>query len=188
MDLTLRSSLEDPLLEVMNFLNEVVLRYPGAISFAPGRPSERHFDVERSLDRAALWVESNARATGRSSREVWNDLGQYNRTNGIIHELIARQLAVDEGIDAAAETIVVTAGCQEAMAILLLGLIDPAADALLVSDPTYIGITHRNHRAGADHGAHPGPGSHRRARSRARGGSGRYRAGPAPGAAPTRAL
>ncbi len=141
MDLTLRSGLEDPLLEVMNFLNEVVLRYPGAISFAPGRPSERHFDVERSLDRATVWVESNARATGRSSREVWNDLGQYNRTNGIIHELIARQLAVDEGIDAAAEAIVVTAGCQEAMAILLLGLIDPAADALLVSDPTYIGIT-----------------------------------------------
>lgn len=141
MEVTPRSSLDDPLLEVMNFLNEVVLRFPGAISFAPGRPSERHFDVERSLDQAAVWVESNARATGRSPREVWNDLGQYNRTNGIINELIARQLAVDEGIEAAPEAIVVTTGCQEAMVILLLGLIDPAADALLVSDPTYIGIT-----------------------------------------------
>ena len=35
----------------------------------------------------------------------------------------------------------VTSGCQEAMAILLAGLFDPARDALLVSDPTYIGIT-----------------------------------------------
>ncbi len=141
MDITLRSGLGDPLLEVMNFLNEVVLRYPGAISFAPGRPSERHFDVERSLDQVAVWVESEARATGRSPRAVWNDLGQYNRTNGIINELIARQLAIDEGIEAAPESIVVTTGCQEGMLLLLLGLIDPAVDALLVSDPTYIGIT-----------------------------------------------
>ncbi len=140
MDVTLEGRLADPLLDVMNFLNEVVIRYPGAISFAPGRPSERHFDVEGSLARAAPWVESTSRATGRSAREVWNDLGQYNRTNGIIHDLISRQLAADEGIRAAAESIVVTTGCQEAMVILLLGLIDPAADALLISDPAYIGI------------------------------------------------
>jgi (S)-3,5-dihydroxyphenylglycine transaminase len=140
MDVTLASRLADPLLDVMNFLNEVVIRYPGAISFAPGRPAERHFDVEGSLDRAHLWVESSARATGRSPREVWNDLGQYNKTNGIINELIARQLALDENIDAAPESIVVTTGCQEAMVILLLGLIDPVADALLISDPAYIGI------------------------------------------------
>jgi len=140
MDITLDGRLDAPLLGVMNFLNEVVLRYPAAISFAPGRPSERHFDVEGSLDRAALWVDSRSRASGRSVREVWNDLGQYNRTNGIIHELIARQLAVDEGIDAAPESIVVTTGCQEGMAVLLLGLIDPAADAILISDPSYIGI------------------------------------------------
>jgi (S)-3,5-dihydroxyphenylglycine transaminase len=117
-----------------------MIRFPGAISFAPGRPSERHFDVERSLERAALWVESSAQASGLSPREVWDDLGQYNKTNGIINALIARQLAADEGIAASPESIVVTAGCQEAMVILLLGLIDPAADALLVSDPTYIGI------------------------------------------------
>jgi (S)-3,5-dihydroxyphenylglycine transaminase len=140
MDITVKGCLDHPLLDVMSFLNEVVSRFPAAISFAPGRPSERHFDVERSLDRAALWVEHSARESGRSPREVWDDLGQYNKTNGIINGLIARQLAADEGIAAAPESIVVTAGCQEAMAILLLGLIDPAADALLLSDPTYIGI------------------------------------------------
>jgi len=140
MDITLRSSLADPLLDVMNFLNEVVLRYPDAVSFAPGRPSERFFDVEGSLGRAALWVESRAAASGASERAVWNDLGQYNKTNGIINDLIARQLAADEGIAALPESILVTTGCQEGMAILLLGLIDPAGDALLVSDPAYIGV------------------------------------------------
>ena len=140
MDITLRSSLADPLLDVMNFLNEVVHRYPDAVSFAPGRPSERFFDVEGSLGRAAPWVASRAAASGVSERAVWNDLGQYNKTNGIINDLIARQLAADEGIAAPPESIMVTTGCQEGMAILLLGLIDPAGDALLVSDPAYIGV------------------------------------------------
>jgi (S)-3,5-dihydroxyphenylglycine transaminase len=140
MEITLKSWLADPLLDVMNFLNEVVLRYPEAVSFAPGRPSERFFDVEGSLGAAAGWVEARARDSGLSQRAVWNDLGQYNKTNGIINDLIARQLAADEGIAAAPESIVVTTGCQEGMAILLLGLIDPAEDALLVSDPAYIGV------------------------------------------------
>jgi (S)-3,5-dihydroxyphenylglycine transaminase len=140
MEITLKGWLADPLLDVMNFLNEVVLRYPRAVSFAPGRPAERHFDVERSLGAASRWVEWRALAAGTPPRAVWNDLGQYNKTNGIINDLIARQLANDEGIAAAPESIVVTTGCQEGMAILLLGLIDPAADALLVSDPAYIGI------------------------------------------------
>jgi (S)-3,5-dihydroxyphenylglycine transaminase len=140
MNIILKGCLGDPLLDVMNFLNEVVLRHPQAISFAPGRPAERHFDVERSLGQAARWVDERANASGQPARAVWNGLGQYGRTNGIIHDLIARQLAADEGIEAAPESIVVTTGCQEGMAILLMTLIDPASDALLVSDPTYIGI------------------------------------------------
>jgi (S)-3,5-dihydroxyphenylglycine transaminase len=140
MEITLKGWLADPLLDVMNFLNEVVHRYPRAVSFAPGRPSERHFDVERSLGAASRWVEARALASGTPPRAVWNDIGQYNKTNGVINDLIARQLAQDEGIAAAPESILVTTGCQEGMAILLLGLIDPAEDALLVSDPAYIGI------------------------------------------------
>lgn len=140
MDIALKGCFADPLLDVMNFLNEVVHRYPEAVSFAPGRPAERHFDVEASLAGARVWVEHHAARTGLAPETVWNDLGQYNKTNGIINDLIARQLAADEGIDAAPGSIIVTTGCQEGMAILLLGLLDPATDALLVSDPTYIGI------------------------------------------------
>ena len=42
---TLHSSLLDPALESMNFLNEIASRYPDAISFASGRPCEQFFDV-----------------------------------------------------------------------------------------------------------------------------------------------
>lgn len=140
MDVTLKGCLGDPLLEVMNFLNEVVLRYPGAVSFAPGRPSESHFDVEGSLGKARVYVDHRAATAGLDARAVWNDLGQYNKTNGIINDLVARQIANDEAIRAEPSSVVVTCGCQEGMVILLIGLFDPATDALLVSDPSYIGI------------------------------------------------
>src|SRR6185295_4589329 len=141
MEIILKPCFQDPLLEVMNFLNEVVMRYPRAVSFAPGRPAEQHFDVEASLARVPAFVAHRAAARGVSELAVYNELGQYNRTNGIIHDLIARQLEIDEGIRTTPEAIVVTAGCQEGMAILLAGLFDPATDVLLASDPTYIGIT-----------------------------------------------
>jgi (S)-3,5-dihydroxyphenylglycine transaminase len=140
MQVTLKSCFVDPLLEVMNFLNEVVLRYPGAISFAPGRPAERHFDVALSVAKIELFVADRAAADQLPAAAVYAGLGQYNRTNGIINELIARQLELDHGIHVAAASIMVTSGCQEAMTVLLAGLFD-AGDVLLVSDPTYIGIT-----------------------------------------------
>lgn len=141
MRLTLKQCFADPALSVMNFLNEVMLEYPEAISFAPGRPAERFFDVEGSLAGFGRFVDERAAATGAPRREVADRLGQYGRTNGIIHDLVARQLALDEGIDVDPRAIMLTTGCQEAMAILLTGLFDPVRDALLVSDPTYIGIT-----------------------------------------------
>jgi (S)-3,5-dihydroxyphenylglycine transaminase len=140
-EIELKPCFGHPLLDVMNFLNEVVLRHPGAISFAPGRPTEKHFDVEGSLGKAKAFVAHRAKALGWPEAAVWNDLGQYNKTNGIINDLIARQLAVDEGIEVAPASIMVTQGCQEAMVVLLLGLFEAGRDVLLVSDPTYIGIT-----------------------------------------------
>jgi (S)-3,5-dihydroxyphenylglycine transaminase len=137
----LRDCFFDPLMDVMNFLNEIVLDYPEAISFAPGRPPADHFDVENSLRAIKRFVRFAANNGGCAEQRVWQDLGQYNRTNGIIRDLISDQLANDEGIRVPAESIIVTVGAQEAMAIALSGLFDPASDVLLVSDPTYIGIT-----------------------------------------------
>jgi len=111
--IALKAALGDESLDVMNFLNEVVLRYPQAVSFAPGRPAEEHFDVEGSLAKIALWVDREARQSGRARGAVFADLGQYGKTNGIIKDLIAGQLAEDEGIVVAPESIVITAGAQE---------------------------------------------------------------------------
>lgn len=137
----LRDSLGHPSLGVMNFLNEVVGRYPEAISFAPGRPWEELFDVEQALGGIGRWVDHRAAAGDGSRQEVYGALGQYGRTNGILGEAIARHLEADEGIVVAPRSVMVTCGCQEAMAVLLMGLFEPGRDVLLVSDPTYIGIT-----------------------------------------------
>ena len=139
--LVLGGAFEDPILDVMNFLNEVVQRYPRAVSFAPGRPAEELFDVEGSLGAIPRFVAWRAERRGTDVRAVYRELGQYGATNGIFKELIAAQLAADENLRADPESIVVTCGCQEAMALLLLTLFRPGRDVLLASDPTYIGIT-----------------------------------------------
>src|SRR5687768_13470600 len=138
---TVNRALATPLLGAMNFLNEITQQYPAAISFAPGRPLESHFEVEHGLASIARYVDHVARETGLPAGDVLRRLGQYGRTNGQIGRLISRHLEKDEGIAAAAEAIVVTSGAQEAMMILLQALFDPGRDVLLVSDPTYIGIT-----------------------------------------------
>jgi (S)-3,5-dihydroxyphenylglycine transaminase len=136
-----RDAVSDERSDVMNFLNEITAEFPDAISFAPGRPLESLFGVEEHLNGVDLYVRMSAAQTGRSLGAVWSELGQYCRTNGLIGDTIATQLRRDEGIDVPPEAIVTTVGAQEAMAIVLAGLFDPARDILLVRDPTYVGIT-----------------------------------------------
>jgi (S)-3,5-dihydroxyphenylglycine transaminase len=137
----LRDCFSDPLLDAMNFLNEITLDFPKAISFAPGRPLEQLFHVEDHLNGISDFVAESAHQDGTSPQQVWQELGQYNRTNGTINALIAKHLEIDEGINVDPSSIIVTVGAQEAMAILMAGLFDPQRDILLASDPTYIGIT-----------------------------------------------
>ncbi|MDQ7910890.1 PLP-dependent aminotransferase family protein [Phytohabitans sp. ZYX-F-186] len=125
----------------MNFLNEVTARFPGAVSFAPGRPYDEPFDptvVAGYLDAYAKYLE---RDRGLSQRQVGAVLFQYGRTKGQIHELVAATVAGDEGIEVPAESIVVTVGAQEGMLLALRALFRDPADVLLVASPCYIGIT-----------------------------------------------
>lgn len=137
----LNACLADPLLDGMNFLNEATARFPDAISFAPGRPLDHLLEVERHIDALAESVAHSARRQGISATAAWNALGQYARTNGTIADLIAAHVEKDENIRVASDAVIVTVGAQEAMAIVLIGLFDRERDILLVSDPTYIGIT-----------------------------------------------
>jgi (S)-3,5-dihydroxyphenylglycine transaminase len=133
--------LSDPALDVMSILNNIVHEFPAAISFAPGRPGESLLDVESYLRAIHYFVNKVAGSTGKSEKCVLRSLGQYSRTTGIINDVIAKHLERDEQIIVSPESIIVTVGAQEAIAIVLAGLFDPVRDVLLTSDPTYIGIT-----------------------------------------------
>lgn len=135
----LHGSLASPVSESMNFLNEVAQRFPEAVSFAAGRPYEGFFDldaVHRYLEtyRAHLTAES-----GGDTEGVLRTILQYGRTKGIIHDLIARHLLVDEGITADPESVVVTVGCQEALYLTLRALRRTEQDCLLAVVPSYVG-------------------------------------------------
>ncbi|MER6301913.1 PLP-dependent aminotransferase family protein [Kitasatospora sp. NPDC001539] len=125
----------------MNLLNEISIRYPDAVSFAAGRPAEDFWDldaVHRHLDR---YVEHLRTERGLSAAAARRQILQYGRTKGIIHDLIATHLAVDESIRVPAESIVVTVGCQEAMFLVLRALRRGPEDVLLAVSPTYVGLT-----------------------------------------------
>lgn len=127
-------------LNVMNFLNEVIEQYPDAISFASGRPGEGFFEIERVSEHVAKYVQYRAAQLEVSEKEVYQKLGQYGPTQGIIGDVLAKHLDVQEGISVQPEHILVTDGAQEGMALFLMTLFDPAKDVLLVTDPAYIGI------------------------------------------------
>ncbi|GAA1240459.1 PLP-dependent aminotransferase family protein [Kitasatospora nipponensis] len=137
----LHASLRDPALRSMNFLNEVANRFPKALSFAPGRPAESTFDLadlHRYLDAYARHlVERKGYDTVRVNRELF----QYGRTKGIVHELIARQLELDEGIVVDPDAVLVTVGAQEALWLVLRALRATEHDVLLAVAPTYVGLT-----------------------------------------------
>ncbi|MFF1699345.1 PLP-dependent aminotransferase family protein [Streptomyces sp. NPDC058257] len=136
----LHPGVADPVMDTMNFLNEVTLNYPQAISFGPGRPHEDFFDTEQIFAHLRRFLDHLA-AQGRSPAQVRSAMFQYGPSAGLIRELIADSLRVDEGIDVPAESIVVTVGCQEAMFLALRALMSGPDDVLLVSSPCYVGIT-----------------------------------------------
>ncbi|WP_029723619.1 PLP-dependent aminotransferase family protein [Salinispora cortesiana] len=137
----LHPALEDPALNSMNFLNEVAQDYPDAVSLAAGRPYEEFFEfsaLHRYLD---LFRQHLVDDLGQDPVQVHRTLFQYGRTKGIVHHLVARNLAVDEGITVDPEAIVVTVGCQEAMFLVLRALRADPRDVLLAAAPTYVGLT-----------------------------------------------
>ncbi|MGQ0840040.1 aminotransferase-like domain-containing protein [Actinokineospora sp.] len=137
----LHGSLSDPLLATMNFLNEVTSRFPEAISFAPGRPYEGLFEPDLITTYLAAYTAYLETDLGYTPAQVRTNLFQYGRTNGHIHDLIARTLANDEGLAVSPASIVVTVGCQEGMLLVLRALFSGPDDVLLVSSPCYVGIT-----------------------------------------------
>ncbi|TKC90357.1 PLP-dependent aminotransferase family protein [Trinickia terrae] len=125
----------------MNFLNEAANDYPGAISFASGRPAEEFFSLDSWLSAVPVYQAHAAKVSGESLPLAGRRLAQYGRTAGIVNALIAQQLRNDERIECDPQQIVVTAGCQEALALIVPALCRASGDVMLARNPTYIGIT-----------------------------------------------
>ncbi|WP_223778148.1 aminotransferase class I/II-fold pyridoxal phosphate-dependent enzyme [Streptomyces sp. 135] len=136
----LHGSVSDPVLDTMNFLNEITTRYPDAVSFAPGRPYDGFFDTEQIFTYLRRYVD-HLEAQGTTPARVRSALFQYGPAAGQIRELITDSLRKDEDIDVPPEAVVVTVGAQEAMLLAVRALIRGPEDVLLVSSPCYVGIT-----------------------------------------------
>lgn len=136
----LHVSVSDPVATSMNFLNEIAGRYPDAISLAAGRPYDGFYSVADVTRYQQSYVE-HLRAGGLGEEQVRRLLLQYGRTNGQLGELIARMLEIDEDIVVPADAVMVTAGCQEAMVIVLRALCASADDVVLAAEPCYVGLT-----------------------------------------------
>jgi (S)-3,5-dihydroxyphenylglycine transaminase len=137
----LHGSLTDRALNSMNFLNEVANHYPDAISLAAGRPYEEFYaleDLHSYLDTFAHYLREEL---GYDEAGVRRTIFQYGRTKGIVHHLVARNLALDEEIEVDPEAIVVTVGCQEAMVLILRALRAHPTDVVLAVSPAYVGLT-----------------------------------------------
>ncbi|MFI5909578.1 PLP-dependent aminotransferase family protein [Dactylosporangium sp. NPDC051541] len=136
----LHASVIDPVSASMNFLNEIAMRYPDAISLAAGRPFEA-FHSAADIDKHIQVYLTHLRERGVSAAVSRDLLTQYGRTNGHIGDLIARTLDVDENIQVPAAAVMVTTGCQEAMVIALRGLCSGPDDVVLAAEPCYVGLT-----------------------------------------------
>lgn len=137
----LHGALGDPALNSMNFLNEVAIHYPDAISLAAGRPTEEFFDLDGLHEYLRTFCKYLSDDLGYDPEQVRRTVFQYGRTKGIIHQLVATNLELDEGIVVDPESIVVTVGCQEAMYLVLRALRADERDVLLAVSPTYVGLT-----------------------------------------------
>ncbi|XYH97094.1 PLP-dependent aminotransferase family protein [Sorangium sp. So ce1128] len=136
----LHASLQDPVLGAIDFLNEVIGRYPDAISFAPGAPNPAHLrdiDIGRYVDRYLAYLRCERGFEPDRARRL---LHEYGPSRGLINDLVASALRRDQNLNVSPESVVITVGAQEAMLIVLRTLCRSARDLLAVVSPCFVGI------------------------------------------------
>ncbi len=138
--LELHASLEDPVLHSMGFLNEIIGKFPGAISFAPGAPNPTHLTHIDTNAYIGRYVQYLSQSRGLKEEEIHRHLYQYGPSSGLINELIATAIQQDKNIHVAPDEIVVTVGAQEAMLLALRALFRSSQNKLAVVNPCYVGI------------------------------------------------
>jgi len=135
----LHACLGEPVLGAINFLNEVIDRYPEAISFAPGAPAPSLLETVDVVADLETYVAHLGRVEGLTEAQVRRRLYQYGPSRGIINRLLAEALQRDQGIEVAPGGIVVTVGFQEGMLLTLRALFAGPGDVLAVVQPCFVG-------------------------------------------------
>lgn len=127
--------------DVMNFLNEIALDYPNAISLASGRPCPSFFNKDQWHKYEGTFLDYFAAKRGMKISEAEKLLCQYGPTSGVINDILAQHIKIDESIAANPESIIVTNGCQEALTMIALHEIENDSHCMLTIDPSYIGFS-----------------------------------------------
>ena len=126
----------------MSFLNEIAEEFPKAVSLAAGRPTDKFLSRLSPEILTQAMTSYGCFSPGLQHSASWMPgILQYGRTAGMIQELVAQQLKLDEGINATPNRVIVTAGCQEALFLCFTALCCEREDVVLVCNPTYIGAT-----------------------------------------------
>lgn len=135
----LHSCLRDPVLHSIGFLNEIIDRYPHAISLAPGAPNSIFFkeiDFHQDLERFNKYLKTEK---GFPEEKIDRILYQYGPSSGQINEILSRSISIDEGFICDPSAIVVTVGCQEAIFLTLRALFHQSCDVLGIINPSFVG-------------------------------------------------
>jgi len=127
--------------DVIGFLNDIQFKFPAAISFAAGQPDENYFEIENHLAKFNVFIDHVVGKTGKDRLRIINGIGQYNKTKGIINDILAEYLKTDENISLKEEDLMVTVGAQEAFAVILSTICNRETDVVLIEDPSYIGVS-----------------------------------------------
>lgn len=136
----LNSNLGTGFNNVIGFLNDIQYKYPEAIPFVAGQPDENFFDIDNHISKIDIFVDHLVKKTGQPRMKVLNSIGQYNRTKGIVNDVIAEYLRNDENIHVKEENILMTVGAQEAFAVIVSAICN-SNDVVLVENPSYIGLS-----------------------------------------------
>ena len=126
---------------VIGFLNDIQFKYPQATSFVAGQPDENFFEIENHISKFDSYVDHLINQTGDARKKIVNGIGQYNKTKGIVNDVVAQYLHNDENIKISGNDILITVGAQEAFSIIVSTICDREKDVILIEDPSYIGIS-----------------------------------------------
>jgi (S)-3,5-dihydroxyphenylglycine transaminase len=137
---SLHGSLQDPVLRLIESVKEVAARFPDAISFALGSPHLGHLDeldISQYVDR---YLEHLSHERGLGPRQARRLLYDYGPSRGLINDLVATGLRLDQSIEASPEAVVITVGAQEAIFLALRAVCCSPDDLLGLVVPSYYGV------------------------------------------------